>query len=158
MASLTESATSRDGGPSIAERMSTRRVFFRRADNARVSARGAMGGWDQVRARLIGTAERRENGSIDWSTGEPMFYVFSTCRDFIRTFPALQHDATKAEDVDTEGEDHAPDDGRYACMSRPYVKDASKPAPGKLLMVGPGNQVSLDDLWEQQPVKRNQRI
>lgn len=78
-----------------------------------------------------------------------MIYFFSTCKDSIRTLPALQHDPVKAEDVDTEQEDHAPDDIRYACMSRPYVKDNSKPAPGKLLMVGKGNQVSLDDLWEQ---------
>lgn len=126
-----------DGGPSIAERMSSRKIFFRRADNARVPQRGAMGGWDQLRARLIGDGER------------PMIYFFSTCKDSIRTLPALQHDPVKAEDVDTEQEDHAPDEIRYACMSRPYVRDNSKAAPGKLLAVGPGNQVSLDDLWEQ---------
>lgn len=151
---------SNKGGPSIAERMAAppHRVFFRRADNTRVPHRGAIGGWDQVRARLIGTADRLPNGSIDWSTGSPMLYVFSTCTDFIRTFPALQHDPLKAEDVDTESEDHAPDDGRYACMSRPYVKDVSKRAPGKLLMVGPGNQVSLDDLWEQTERKQSRRV
>ncbi len=128
-----------DGGPSIAERMAAppNRIFFRRADNARVPQRGAMGGWDQLRARLVGDGER------------PMIYFFSTCKDSIRTLPALQHDPVKAEDVDTEQEDHAPDEIRYACMSRPYVRDNTKKAPGKLLMVGPGNQVSLDDLWEQ---------
>jgi hypothetical protein len=87
-----------------------------------------------------------------------MIYFFSTCRDTIRTLPALQHDQTKAEDVDTESEDHAPDEIRYACMSRPYVKDASKPKPGKLLMVGPGNQVSLDDLWEQSGPRKSERV
>lgn len=143
---LDPAAFASDGGPSIAERMSTRRVFFRRADNARVSARGAMGGWDQLRARLVGDGER------------PMIYFFSTCKDTIRTLPALQHDTTKAEDVDTESEDHAPDEIRYACMSRPYVKDVSKRTPGKLLMVGPGNQVSLDDLWEKSTPRRNERV
>lgn len=83
-----------DGGPSIAERMAKEGVLFRRADNRRVSQRGAMGGWDQMRARLKGDG------------GAPMLYVFSTCRDFIRTVPALQHDASRAEDVDTDGEDH----------------------------------------------------
>ena len=110
---LDPSAFAADGGPSIAERMARateRRVWFRRADNRRVGLRGAMGGWDQLRARLKG----------DSDDGKPMLYVFSTCRDFIRTLPALQHDKVRPEDVDTEGEDHAPDEARYACMSRPY--------------------------------------
>lgn len=156
---LDPAAFASDGGPSIGERMSTRKVFFRRADNARVTQRGAMGGWDQLRARLVGTAERNEQtGSIDWSTGEPMIYFFSTCKDTIRTLPALQHDTTKAEDVDTESEDHAPDEIRYACMSRPYVKDVSRKQPGKLIMVGAGNQVSLDDLWERPAKQGNRRV
>ncbi len=143
---LDPAAFSSDGGPSIAERMSTRRIFFRRADNARVSQRGAMGGWDQLRARLIGDGER------------PMIYFFSTCRDSIRTLPALQHDTTKAEDVDTESEDHAPDEIRYACMSRPYVKQITSRPQDKILAVGPGNQVSLDDLWNQPERKRSERV
>jgi hypothetical protein len=107
------SAFASDGGPSIAERMATRGVLFRRADNARVAQRGAMGGWDQLRARLIGDGER------------PMIYVFSTCKDTIRTLPALQHDSARAEDVDSDGEDHAADEVRYACMSRPYSRRAA---------------------------------
>lgn len=87
-----------------------------------------------------------------------MIYFFSTCRDTIRTLPALQHDQTKAEDVDTESEDHAPDEVRYACMSRPYVKDASDKSKGKLLMVGLGNQVSLDDLWDKAPKPLSRRV
>lgn len=109
---LDPSAFTADGGPSIAERMAKAtdgKVWFRRADNRRVARRGAMGGWDQLRSRLKGDDD-----------GRPMLYVFSTCRDLIRTLPALQHDATNAEDVDTEGEDHAPDQARYAAMSRPY--------------------------------------
>ena len=31
--------------------------------------------------------------------GECMYQVFNTCRDFIRTFPALVHDEKKVEDV-----------------------------------------------------------
>ena len=87
-----------------------------------------------------------------------MIYFFSTCRDSIRTLPALQHDLTKAEDVDTESEDHAPDEIRYACMSRPYVKQIVQRPEDKLLMVGPGNQVSLNDLWEQPAKRRNERV
>ena len=95
-----------DGGPSIAERM---RIPFRPADNKRVSSRGAMGGWDQMRNRMIGD-ER------------PMLYVFDTCTDSIRTIPVLQHDQNRPEDLDTTAEDHAADEWRYACMSRPYKR------------------------------------
>jgi hypothetical protein len=98
-----------DGGPSIAERMAVVGVHCHRADNKRVSQKGALGGWDQMRARLIGT------------DGVPMIYTFSTCTDSIRTVPALQHDPDRPEDVDTDGEDHAADEWRYACMSRPWV-------------------------------------
>jgi hypothetical protein len=55
--------------------------------------------------------------------GAPMIYCFSTCVDSIRTIPTLQHDPNRAEDVNTESEDHAADDWRYACMSRPWIKE-----------------------------------
>lgn len=50
-----------------------------------------------------------------------MLYFFSTCTHTIRTIPMLPHDPGKAEDVDTDSEDHAGDETRYACMSRPWV-------------------------------------
>lgn len=108
---LDPSAFSEDGGPSIANRLG---VIFRRADNKRVAQAGALGGWDQLRARLKG------------EEGRPMLYFFSTCVHTIRTLPALQHDPQRAEDVDTDGEDHAPDETRYACMSRPWINAGAK--------------------------------
>jgi hypothetical protein len=140
-----------DGGPSIAERMGAKGVIFRRADNKRVSQKGAIGGWDQMRARLKGDGER------------PMIYTFSTCVDSIRTIPALQHDADKPEDLDTDGEDHAADEWRYACMSRPWITSAVPKEKPKVLMVGPVNEqlyagVTLDDLWDNQPTKAARRI
>ncbi len=45
--------------------------------------------------------------------------IFSTCTEFLRTFPALIHDELRPEDVDTDGEDHAGDELRYLVMSRP---------------------------------------
>ncbi len=104
-----------DGGPSIGSRMQLRKVVQRPADNARVGRHGAMGGWDQMRQRLKGEAPDR-----------PMLVTFSTCRDSIRTIPALQHDTNRAEDLDTSAEDHAADEWRYACMSRPWA--APKPS------------------------------
>ena len=34
----------------------------------------------------------------------------------------MQHDKDRPEDLDTNMEDHAADDLRYACMARPYEK------------------------------------
>ena len=134
-------AFSSDGGPSIAERMAKYGASFRRADNSRIAHRGAMGGWDQVRSRLIGDGDR------------PMIYFFSTCIDTIRTLPALQHDANRPEDVDSEGEDHAPDDVRYACMSRPYIRRIEQKPADKIISVGHLSTATLDDLWNNQPKK-----
>jgi Terminase-like family. len=104
-----------DGGPSIAERMADIGAFFDRADNTRVSRRGALGGWDLVRARLRGNGD-----------GRPMLYVFRTCRDFLRTVPVLQHDPGRAEDLDTQAEDHIADETRYACASHPWIAESHK--------------------------------
>jgi hypothetical protein len=140
-----------DGGPSIAERMFTaHHVAWRPADNARVPRAGAMGGWDQLRSRLIGTARRNEKtGEIDWSTGDPMIYFFSTCIDTIRTIPALPHDSHRPEDVDTEAEDHAADEVRYACMSRPFIKTSPDQIKTKVISTDPSKTtVTLTDMWE----------
>lgn len=113
------STFAQDGGPSIAERLFRAGVAFRPADNARVSRGGAMGGWDQMRARLAGDGER------------PAIFCFSSCEDSIRTIPSLQHDRDKAEDLDTDGEDHAADEWRYACMSRPWAAPTPTPTEDK---------------------------
>lgn len=116
---LDPSAFNEDGGPSIAERINTtliskKCIAFRKADNSKVPRTsgtdrgGAMGGWDVMRQRIIG------------QDGKPMIYCFETCTDSIRTIPTLQHDEARAEDV--TGEDHAADEWRYACMSRPWLK------------------------------------
>lgn len=136
---LDPAAFASDGGPSIAERMARSGIRFRPADNKRVAARGAMGGWDQVRSRLLG------------NEGRPMIYFFSTCVDQIRTLPALQHDPDKPEDVDTDSEDHGPDSTRYACMSRPFVRQAEPKPTDKILGIGTHNQVTWDELIENQP-------
>lgn len=110
---LDPSAFAEDGGPSIKERLaqgSGGKIWFRAADNKRVALRGAMGGWDQMRARLVGNTD-----------GHAMIVTFPNCVDSIRTIPFLQHDPDRPEDVMTDAEDHAGDEWRYACMSRPWV-------------------------------------
>ena len=143
-----------DGGPSIAERMASRRVMWQPADNKRVGRLGAMGGWDQVRARLIGTGERdAATGGISWLRGAPMVYFFSTCVDTIRTLPALQHDRKRNEDVDTDSEDHAGDSARYACMSRPWVNEVTVAAKPRFL-----NEATLDEMWSDERRRSSGRI
>lgn len=131
---LDPAAFSRDGGPSIAERMD---LNFRHADNARVARQGAMGGWDQVRERLKG------------SEGRPMMYFFSTCTHIIRTLPALQHDKHRAEDVDTDSEDHAADTLRYGCMSRPFIRDAPNTPKARF-----DTQLTIDEIIQRASRKR----
>lgn len=108
------SAFKQDGGPSIAERMLRVGARFRHADNRRIARKGAIGGWDMCRYRLVG------------EHGTPMFYVTDRNPHFIRTIPVIQHDKTNMEDLDTDAEDHIADEWRYAMMSRPYIPDHKK--------------------------------
>lgn len=127
-----------DGGPSIAERIFRESgVRFMRADNKRLP------GWDQLRARLKGDEEG------------PMLVAFPTCVDTIRTLPTLQHDRMKPEDVDTDAEDHAGDETRYACMSRPYIRDVKKPSQSWFENPKPP---TLDELWAAQHTGTTRRI
>jgi len=132
-------AFAESGGPSIAERFARAGVEFRRADNRRLGQRGAMGGWDQLRARIQG------------EDGRPQFVNFSTCTELTRTLPILQHDPDRAEDLDTSQEDHAADEARYACMSRPYVPKpkAVEPEPRTI------QKITMAEAWEKlrEPVR-----
>lgn len=124
-----------DGGPSNLETFMKNGIRnLRLADNSRVPRNGAMGGWDQMRQRLRGEgwSDNDNSPGPEWA---PAFFVFSTCIHFIRTVPVLQHDPDNPEDINTDGEDHAGDEGRYACMSRPYVRTviAEKPVDQGLI-------------------------
>jgi len=146
---LDPAAFSQDGGPSIYERMSKatdHKVTFRPADNKRVSQKGALGGWDQMRARMKGDGER------------PALFVFSTCKDFIRTVPLLQHDQDRPEDLDTESEDHVADEARYGCMSRPYIRELKKKEPVRELgFEADGKGLIRSNLTFSELMKRQER-
>ncbi|WP_155936687.1 phage terminase large subunit [Mesorhizobium ciceri] len=132
---LDPAAFSQDGGPSIASRMIG--VVFRPADNKRVSQRGAMGGWDIMRQRFKGDAD-----------GRAMAFCFSTCRDSIRTIPILQHDETRPEDLDTDMEDHAADEWRYAFMSRPWIAPAPSAEKSRPSDYRPANAATEAGDWQ----------
>lgn len=100
-------------GESIADTAARHQVYFAPGDNKRLP------GWMQVHYRL----SFDENGCAG-------LYVFSNCKAAIRTLPLLQYDSRCPEDLDTDGEDHAADEIRYFCMSRP-IKPPSTGTSGK---------------------------
>lgn len=136
----------RNGGPSIFEIMAAAGVSWRPADNKRIP------GWEQLHYRLKGDV-----GCVDEvGVPRPMLYFLEDCDDTIRTLPLLQHDESHPEDVDTDGEDHAGDETRYAVMSRPWLP-ASRPKSAPL--AGPRNpwDMPILDLIKRQKRLREQR-
>ena len=143
---LDPAAFTEDGGPSIAERLSLPPygLYFSPADNSRVGKAGHMGGWDLLRERLEGEAPDR-----------PMLVMYDTCKDSIRTIPLLQHDKKRAEDVDTDGEDHAGDETRYACASRPWAREALRTQTQDLTGI---ERVTINDMWKREAKRGGNRI
>lgn len=84
-----------------------------KADNSRII------GWGRMREML--EPKQMKDGSF-----VAKFTVGPQCRDFIRTVPALIHDDRKAEDCNSDGEDHCADEARYAIMSRAETPDKLK--------------------------------
>ena len=70
-------------------------------------------GWQRLRAWLGASPD-----------GRPWMQVSPKCGYLIRTLPALMQDENDPEIVDSDGDDHAADALRYACMARP--------APGQI--------------------------
>lgn len=117
------------GGPSLSERAMLVRVngvrmLMRQADNKRVGKLGASVGWDQVRLRLRG-----DDADEEGEGGTPTLYLMDNSPDAIRLMQSAQHDELKPEDIDTDQEDHALDEIRYGCASRP--RPATIAAPRK---------------------------
>lgn len=101
-----------ESGISFAETAAKCGVFFQPGDNARIP------GWMQIHYRLM----------FD-EAGYAQMYVFNTCKNFIRTITTLEYDPHKPEDLDTKGEDHALDETRYFCMSRPITPHLPEEEP-----------------------------
>ena len=87
---------------SVIEMFARNGIFFEKGKNSRLS--GKM----QVHNRL----RFDENGRA-------MFYVFDTCKNFIRTIPNLVYSQMNVEDIDTTQEDHEYDAIRYLFMAHP---------------------------------------
>lgn len=89
-----------DGSISIADQFGMGVEEFKRlmqpASNDRI------GGWENLHNWLSIAPD-----------GLPYWIITENCQDLIRTLPQIVHDETNVEDVDTGGEDHAPDAARY---------------------------------------------
>lgn len=102
-------------GESIADKMAPgflgheRGVLFSKGDNT----------------RKAGKMEVHERLRFD-ENGRPKMYIFNTCKDWIRTVPNLPYDEKKAEEVDSDAEDHAYDATRYFLMDHPLVAKRKK--------------------------------
>lgn len=68
-------------------------------------------GWERLRSMLLAA----KKGDRE----QPGFYVFNTCRNWIRTVPILPRDDKNPDDVDTEAEDHFGDCTRYRLLREP---------------------------------------
>lgn len=87
---------------SIAGTMEKHGVKFTPADK-RPGSRKA--GWQRCRNYL--------KAALDGDREHPWYLVFNTCRQFIRTIPALPRSERDPDDVDTDAEDHVGDEWRY---------------------------------------------
>lgn len=92
----------RSRGKSVADMMAKNGVYWSGGDNHRIA--GKM----QYHYRL----------AFD-ENGISKFYVFNTCKNFIRTIPNLVYDEKNVEDIDTTQEDHIYDECRYVFMQHP---------------------------------------
>ncbi len=82
--------------------------------------------WNGPRSRVNGAQE------IIRLLSENRLKIFSTCRHWLRTVPALPADVHNPEDVDSDAEDHAWDATRYGVMRRratPSVERAASDLP-----------------------------
>lgn len=89
-------------GENIAEIFLNNGVWLEKADNDRLQ------GWTRMREFMKPAAD-----------GKPLWIIFSTCSNLIRTLPQLIHHDKRVEDVGDNLEDHAAESCRYGLMSRP---------------------------------------
>lgn len=97
-------------GTSIGQNMARYGLHWKRAykgSGSRVAGLSTM-------RTMLGASKR---GDLE----HPGLYFYDAARHHIRTFPLLQYDEKKYEDVDTDQEDHAYDSARYM-LTRKYTR------------------------------------
>jgi len=84
----------------------------------------------------------------------PMMMIYDTCKQFIRTIPALCMDDDNPEDIDTQQEDHIYDEACHICMARPLSlvpsevqkTESAKQTAAKREKIGAVAQAAWDEL------------
>ena len=104
-------------GTSIASEMARQGVRWEAAQKGPGSRRQ---GAQLVRQRL--------KAGCQWPMEEPGLFIFSTCRQWLRTVPIVPRDAKNQDDIDSDSEDHLYDLTRYELSMPP-------PAPVQELRV-----------------------
>lgn len=76
-------------------------------------------GWARMREALKPYLDQDGGATAEYQ-------VFSTCTETIRVIPAMVHDEHRVEDLDTDQEDHIPDEIRYFLMDNPQPTATSR--------------------------------
>jgi hypothetical protein len=118
-----------DGSRSIANQFKDCDVILVPANNDRI------GGWEAVKNWLSIAPD-----------GLPYLMISKMCNNLIRTIPAQVHDETNAEDLDTEGEDHAVDALRYMLIHIKWIDAGIGTARRKFVRPTAPKHVHIVDL------------
>lgn len=93
-------------GDSPIDTFERNKVYFDESDKSQGS-----------RIRGLQVFRRRLKAALEFPMQEPGYFVFSNCRQFIRTVPTLPRDPKNFDDADTEAEDHVWDEVRYRVLA-----------------------------------------
>lgn len=100
-------------GNCIADNMAKKGVYWTKANK---KAGSRVSGWELLRERLKSSIPNSEG-----AREESGLFVFSNCRDFIRTVPVLPRDGHNPDDIDTDAEDHIADEVRYRISKKKHI-------------------------------------
>lgn len=114
----------RTTGDSVKQQFDQHGIYFRRGEHDRMAGKSEF--HERLRFRDHRALDRQTGETAAYEKAKPMLYVFSTCKHFRRTIPTLPYSLTKAEDVNTDAEDHVYDEARYFLMSRPMLPENQK--------------------------------
>lgn len=117
-------------GKSVMQRFAELGIYLERVSNGREA------GWYEVKRYL------RPQGDV-FGNNRPKLQIFNTCRNLIRTLPAVRHDDKNPNDIAKTPHEltHAPDALRYFCDGLPL--------PAEPLLDNKTNMLSFDDEMEE---------
>ena len=96
-------------------------------------------GWANMRQMLMASVQNEGAG----------LYVFDTLTQFLRTVPVAPRDAVNPDDIDTDYEDHALDQSRYATYKKVQTVTITDMFPERMSTAASRdpNRHALNDAW-----------